>query len=214
MKHTLILTEFFFISFLLFCSIPENKKNGGQISNSKLLKNHSIKVIPEYDTIYNDNIVKLILSFTINNSNINIIGDYKNDDSLSFIDPLHYIGMSININDSSANSYNGSNFTWDRYFELFDSVVYVNNKKGEFVILNGRPMFCNGFYCSNISSLVIKLNNPKKYTIINTEFCDDDSLVYFIHINNNPNDSTLQLPVFSDECTSKNRKMKIIHLQD
>ena len=207
MKYFTIVT----MLFILSCA-QRDKEKQNDIDSLKWEKNHSIKVMPTYDTIYYDTLAQLILSFKIKNQHVSIIGNYRKDDSLSFIDPLYYSSMSIMLNDSMVKARNSYNFIWGEYFGVFDSVMLINNKKGKFAILNGRPLFCNGFYCSNISALIIKLNNPKAYQIINTEFCDDHELSAFIYRNNNPSDSTLQIPIYADECSAKNKKMKIINI--
>jgi len=102
---------------------------------------------------------------------------------------------------------------WQNYLLNYNQIFIAKQSNVSYTLIFSKPFFCNGFYCSSISVLVLSTSfGGNKCIEVNTEFCDyielKETISEYIKIN-----GQIGLPIIKD-CGLKKRKIHWLKLSD
>lgn len=174
---------FFLTIFLISCQKEKHPSEIVRINNFKI------------DTIFNNK--KAILTYKFHNEmdTIKICGIYKyEEEDFSFLyadllkEKIIFFNNKIPILRGKAPYFNDY-----RLYSNYNSIFSYKDTKN-FIIFS-KPLFCNGFYCSSISVLVIcEMKDSLSMYEVNTNFTSIDTLSKII-TNNFTKTKKLDIPI-------------------
>ncbi|KAA5532229.1 hypothetical protein F0919_15635 [Taibaiella lutea] len=168
-----------------------------------------VKPILKYDTTFKHSTAQISIQVVFYDFKVQIIGSYKYEENMSFLDPELYKKTFVKLNDTLLKEDVNNEVIWDRYFSTYDSVGILKLGGQLNFIFLARPIFCNGHYCSDISLTVISIGNKDHLVSgINTQFCNDTSLIALIK-KESFSKRKLLIPVMEDGCYGEHSTGKI-----
>lgn len=177
-------------------------------------KKYSVRKINAYglsETLKESNKMLLLKKIAFEYDTICIKAVYNlNDSDFSFYYPELLDTVTISINKENIPfSIKEYAPTIQNYLIGYEFVNIIQNDNSKYILIFGRPFFCNGYNCSDISVLVISIMGTSKYCFeINTSFCDENFLM--LKINDYlKTKKQFCIPII-DDCKKKYKLKKLI----